>query len=58
MLRKQGWVYLFESVYMCLLFRSEVAEFYARLSLRDGSLTTKMNRVEIVFDEKWLGNLF
>ena len=56
-LRNQGWLELFTNTQLgCST--PELAEFYARVSVTKGTVTSEVNGVQIVFDAQKLGEIF
>jgi len=55
-LRSQGWLKLFTNTQMGCS-RSKLTEFYARVSVIEGTVTSEVNGVQIVFDAPKLGEI-
>jgi len=55
-LRSQGWLDLFTNTQL-RCSASELAEFYARVSVNEGIVTSEVNGVKIVFDTQKLGEI-
>ena len=56
-LRSQGWLELFTNTQMGCS-QLELAEFYARMSVTEGTVTSEVNVVHIVFDASKLGKFW
>ena len=55
-LRSQGWLDLFTSTQLgCSA--SELTEFYARVSVTKGTVTSEVNGVKVVFDTQKFGEI-
>jgi len=55
-LRRQGWLELFTNTQLGCSQR-DLAEFYARVAVTEGTVTSMANRVHIVFDAQTLRDI-